>query len=217
MSLLNLLRESPIAGIVFFLSIVLAISVHEFAHAWSANKLGDDTPRLQGRLTLSPLAHLDPMGTLAMILFGFGWGRPVEVNPMRFKKGYYDLLVSLSGPISNLLTAMVINALIVLVGVLNINIILPDFLIIAAYVNIALGAFNLLPIPPLDGSSIVSYFWPEYRSIVGSRVGLIIILVLVFLPLPGVGNLLGTIMSPLMSGFYHLSTLFGLLSAGYTL
>lgn len=143
----------------------LVIPIHEYAHAWSATKLGDNTPRYQGRLTLNPLAHIDPIGAICMVICGFGWGRPVQVNPLNFKKYRKGMaLTAAAGPISNLIVAFV--------GTIVFKFLKPMFyynpstafywvLVILQYfiaVNLGLAVFNLLPIPPLDGSKILSYF-----------------------------------------------------------
>ena len=144
----------------------MCIPIHEFAHAWSATKLGDNTPRYQGRLTLNPLAHIDPIGAVCMFLTGFGWGRPVQINPLNFKKYRKGMaLTAAAGPISNLILAFI--------GMIVFKIVLPFYyaditsegmywlVLILQYfvaVNVGLAAFNLLPIPPLDGSKILAYF-----------------------------------------------------------
>lgn len=152
------------------LIVFMCIPVHEFAHAWSATKLGDDTPRLQGRLTLNPLAHFDLVGGLGILLCGFGWGKPVQVNPMRFNRGKYRsgmAITAAAGPISNIIMALF-------------GIIIYKFLAGAFYahpadvlywltlismffvqINLGLAVFNLVPVPPLDGEKILSYFIPD--------------------------------------------------------
>src|SRR4051812_24083347 len=102
MSLLSLFLEQPFAAIVVFIGIILSIGIHEFAHAFAANKLGDPTPKMQGRLTLNPLAHLDPVGTLLIVFAGIGWGKPVQFNPHYLKNPRRDAaIVALAGPVSN--------------------------------------------------------------------------------------------------------------------
>ena len=206
MTLLNLFAQSPILGMVFLISIVAAVTVHEFAHAWTATQLGDDTPRLQGRVTLSPGAHLDLFGSIAFLLLGFGWGKPVEYNPMRLKRQTDELVIALAGPASNLLFALVLNSIIHFTP----GSAFGQLLGIASSINVLLAAFNVIPIPPLDGSSVVAYFWPEYRSLVGGQIGTVILLLIIFMPIGG-GNLLASIISPLEAFFGSITHLFGLL------
>lgn len=213
MSILNLLTTSPLEALIFILAVVAAITVHEFAHAWTAYKLGDDTPLLQGRVTLNPLAHLDPIGSIAFLLLGFGWGKPVVYNPLRLARRSDELVIALAGPVSNILFAIFLNALALLMSHLSVQIIQPEFLQLAAGINVILAAFNMIPIPPLDGSSVVSYFWPPYRSLLGGQIGLVLLLILIFLPIGG-SRLLEVIMNPLLHSFSQLTTLFGVLGSG---
>jgi Zn-dependent protease len=204
MYILDLLSQSPAVAIASILAIVVAITFHEFAHAWTADRLGDDTPSLQGRVTLNPLAHLDPVGSVLFLLFRFGWGKPVIYNPMRLKRRSDELLIALAGPASNLLLAFIFNLAAYLLGKTGLPV---GLLGIAADTNVLLAAFNILPIPPLDGSSIVAYFWPEYRSLLGSQIGVFLLLAVVFLG----GSLLNGILLPVENFFYLLTHLFGLL------
>lgn len=164
MLILNLI-SNPVILIGFLLSIALALSVHEYAHAWVANKLGDNSAKLAGRVTLNPLAHLDPMGTIFLLLAGFGWGKPVPVNPHNFKNPKFDeLKVALAGPFSNFLFALILSLLARFIP-------LPEaameIIIIMIQINIMLAIFNLLPFPPLDGSTLLQVILPEesYRTI----------------------------------------------------
>ena len=142
---------------------------HEYAHAWMAVKLGDDTPRLQGRLTLRPMAHIDIFGALMILIVGFGYAKPVRVNMHNLKNGRKSFaLVALAGPVSNLIMAFIFTILenIVLVISLNMNVpeafylVFGSFFSFAATINISLAVFNLLPIPPLDGSRIANLLLP---------------------------------------------------------
>jgi Zn-dependent protease len=212
MYFLQLLQQSPVDALVFLFAIVLAVTVHEFAHAWAADRLGDDTPRLQGRVSLNPADHLDPMGSILFLLVGFGWGKPVIYNPMRLSRRVDELLVALAGPASNLLFALVAHLLLaVMVQVIPGLEVYGSPLSTLARINVALAAFNMLPVPPLDGSAIVAYFWPEYRSIAGGQIGLILLLVLLFLPVAGGQSLINFVLPPIMGLFHFLTTLFGIL------
>ena len=210
MKILDLLRTSPLEAIIFLFSIIIAITVHEFAHAWTADRLGDDTPSLQGRVTLNPLAHLDPLGSLMFVLLGFGWGKPVIYNPMRLARRSDELLIALAGPASNLLLATILNIAVTVMhryGMYN-----TDVLQLASELNVLLAAFNMIPIPPLDGSSIIAYFWPEYRSLVSGQIGTIILLIVIFVPVLSGATILSVVLTPIQYVFYLITHLFGLLS-----
>lgn len=204
MTLISLLFDNPILGIAFLVFIVLAITVHEWAHAWAATKFGDDTPRLMGRLNLDPRSHIDPIGGLLFLFVGFGWGRPVIYNPLRLKKRIYELWISLAGPAVNLIAATIFNLLAYLIiqyaGGAAIWVNIVALLTIGAYINVLLAALNLIPLPPLDGSSIIAYFYPPYKSIFAGQFGLLILLFLLFVPVGG-QPLIGIIMNPLINIF----------------
>lgn len=149
--------------------LVVAFTVHEYAHAWTADYFGDDTPRLQGRLTLNPLAHLDLLGTLLLFVAGFGWAKPVMVNPYALmqRSPAAPMLVSLAGPVSNFLMALV-AALPVRLGLVervqgSIGWLPTPFSLILVFVslNLLLGIFNLIPLAPLDGEKVLHYFLPS--------------------------------------------------------
>lgn len=150
------------------LTLVVALTVHEFAHAWAAHRLGDDTPRLSGRLTLNPLAHLDPIGSLMLILAGFGWAKPVPVNAYALQRRTPAglMLVSAAGPFSNLLLA-VVAALPFRAGLLSLSTLQTPldlwagrFLQEFIFINLILLFFNLIPLAPLDGEKIAEYLLP---------------------------------------------------------
>lgn len=181
------------------LAFVLCITVHEFAHAISAYRLGDPTPKRQGRVSLNPLDHLDPLGTLMVILMvltgarGIGWGKAVQVNPANFDHPRRDMmLVAAAGPFSNLVFAVVI-AVAMRLFAQSMTPSLEEFLIFMVYMNVALMFFNLIPIAPLDGSKILVGLLPAdsaYRyELTMFRFGPILLLLLVFV-VPGVLSLL---------------------------
>lgn len=217
MHILQLFAEfGPSLTIAFVVAFVAAISVHEWSHAYVATRLGDDTPRLQGRVTLDPRAHIDPIGGLLFLVVGFGWGRPVVYNPIRLKGRFDELWIALAGPVVNLLFALVCNLLALgLVSfashvgsapTLALNFI--SILRLVADINVLLAAFNFIPIPPLDGSSIIAAFWPQYRSLFAGQLGMVLLLFLLFFPATGGSNLLGSIMNPIMH-YFSLLTLGG--------
>ena len=143
------------------IALVVVISIHEAAHAFVAHKLGDDTAKNQGRLTLNPLAHLDPIGTLMIFIAHFGWGKPVPVNPYNFKDPVKDsALVSLAGPASNFATALLCSVPLKYFGG-AMPVAVSNILWTITDLSILLGIFNLLPFPPLDGSKIFAVFVPK--------------------------------------------------------
>lgn len=150
--------------VILFLT---SIPIHEWAHAWAALQLGDDTAARQGRLTINPLAHLDPVGTVSLAIFGFGWGKPVPVNPYRLRGDMRrnHALVSVAGPLSNLVLAM-LAAVPFRLGWLSLyggaSAITPQGILVQFIsINLALMIFNLIPFPPLDGSRVLAWLLPR--------------------------------------------------------
>lgn len=178
-----LLFSDPVLFFIILFGLIISITIHEFSHAFMADKLGDPTPRMQNRLTLNPLAHLDPVGTLALILTSFGWGKPVQFDPYNLKDPTRDAaLVSFAGPASNLLMATLL-ALLSRSHVLGTGIIAFAVTQVAV-INIVLAIFNLVPIHPLDGDKILVAFLPkhlaaEYEDIM-HRYSLVILIALIF-------------------------------------
>ena len=159
-------EETVIELLALVFIVFCALPIHEFAHAYVADKCGDDTARLKGRLTLNPFAHLDFIGTLMIFFFGIGYAKPVPVNPARLKHPRRDMaLISLAGPVSNLLMAFVsvwVYYILMAVGGSNIAVgAVAYFFSYAAQINVMLAVFNFLPIPPLDGSKIFSAILPD--------------------------------------------------------
>ena len=161
------LITQPELLIIWLVAIVYAITVHEFSHAYAAYLQGDRTAASQGRLTFNPLAHLDPVGFIVLLLAGFGWGKPVPFNPYNLKyKKWGPVLVSLAGPASNILSFVIFGFVLKILAVNNIlapENLLINFLGILIYINFVLAVFNLLPLPPLDGSKLLYAVIPPAR------------------------------------------------------
>lgn len=160
MGLLKLLIENPLAFLLIAIPLLYAIIFHELAHGWVAYRLGDPTAKMLGRLSLNPLKHLDPLGTLMLFLFGFGWAKPVPVNFSRLRNGRKGMiLVSSAGIITNMMLAFAALFLMRLLSPEPSSLI-GSMLYVMAQINIILAAFNLIPLPPLDGSKILMGFAP---------------------------------------------------------
>jgi Zn-dependent protease len=170
-----------LALILYVIIILISISIHEFAHAKAADVLGDPTPRLSGRLTLNPLAHLDPIGFLMLLIIRIGWAKPVPINPYNFKNPNTGMMiVGLAGPFSNFIIAWVLA--IFLRNIPAPHYLLYDALTAAIWINLALMVFNLLPIPPLDGSRIFTQYLPIETQMYLERYGFIILVMILLFP-----------------------------------
>ena len=194
--------------------VFLSLSIHEFAQGYTAYKLGDNTAKSMGRLNLSPLSHLDPIGALCLFLFGFGWARPVPVNPGNFAVGKRKsgmVITSLAGPLSNLLVAFVAVFLLNLVYLVplgseveaTILSVITTMLYILISMNIGLAVFNFIPIPPLDGSKILSAVLPPrtyFKLMQYEQYGFIILIILINTPI--FGSLLNTISNLILSFYF---------------
>lgn len=204
--MLATLFTNPLLFIIWAVALVLAIAIHEYAHARAADTLGDPTPRALGRLTLDPRAHLDPLGTLMLLVLGFGWGRPVEFDPYNLRSPRRDgALIALAGPVSNLLFALVL-ALLTRILPTSAYFLVPIFSILIS-MNIGLAIFNLVPVFPLDGEKILLGILPrqlayEYQAIM--RQYGTIILVLLLLPIAGGSSPISLLISPVISLISHL-------------
>ncbi len=198
--------NNPLALVISLASLIIAITIHEFSHAYVADNLGDPTPRLQGRLTLNPLAHLDPIGTLLIIVARFGWGKPVQFDPFNLQHPRRDAaLISIAGPISNIILAIAASLLIrafeAFVAAPNTALLIfVSFLHQLIVINVVLAIFNLVPIHPLDGFKIVLGMLPPERAREWAeleRYGMLFLLFLI-LPLFGSSSPLFTLIGPVI-------------------
>ncbi|WP_321404700.1 site-2 protease family protein [Maridesulfovibrio sp.] len=203
----NTIKEISILALPF----LLAITCHEASHGFAAYLLGDPTAKQAGRLTLNPIKHLDPLGTLALVLTRMiGWAKPVPVNPMYFKNPQRDMMiVALAGPAANMALAVMFSIVVKVILSLDVNSLSPLMLKVlepsvmianaGVIINLALCFFNLLPIPPLDGSKIIAGFLPRETAFkfMSFRYGFVIVILLAML------GLLGRIISPAMGFFYN--------------
>ncbi|MCL5428207.1 MAG: site-2 protease family protein [Chloroflexi bacterium] len=209
------LNITPAELIARIIVLVIAFTVHEFAHALVADSFGDDTPRSQGRLTLNPLVHLDPLGSLMLILVGFGWAKPVQINPyaLQRRSAAAPMLVALAGPASNLLLA-VLAAIPLRFGSIPVTAssgYIPsifDLFNVFILINLLLMLFNLIPIFPLDGEKVLHYFLPPSGQSLMDKLrpyGSMILLALVFLlPRAGINVLETVVFQPALSIYLFL-------------
>ena len=201
--LIGLLLSAP--------GVLIAITFHEFAHGYAAYKLGDNTAKSQGRLSLNPFAHLDPIGTLLLLVAGFGWGKPVEVNPrnytrkMSMEKG--EAIVSAAGPLMNFVLAIIFTLIYCAIYKFASATFLASkvgwviLLLVSSTIsiNIGLGVFNLIPLPPLDGSKVLNHFLPYNAKEWFARYAQVFYIIFVVLWITG---LAGTIISPIIDWVY---------------
>ena len=195
------LLSNPISFVFVAIGLVVSITIHEFAHAFMADKLGDPTPRVQGRVTLNPLAHLDPIGTIAILLTRFGWGKPVMFDPYNLKKPVRDAaIISLAGPAANIILAILLS---LIINFVPLPLPIMAFgLIRILYVNLVLAIFNLIPIHPLDGGKIILSILPqdiahEYDQFM-RRYGMFVLILLIF-PIFGGASPVSSLISPIIS------------------
>ena len=192
--LLNLLRSNPLEFVFVAAALVLSLTVHEFAHAYTADRLGDSTPRRYGRVTLNPLAHLDPFGTFLMLVAGFGFAKPVPVNGNTV--GRWGMFwVAAAGPISNILIAVLTGLLLKFLPPTQFGV---TVLLTILSINIVLAVFNLIPLPMLDGSRMLSALFPNTVGRALQRFEMLpyaflILLGLIYLGRPVINLVLGTV------------------------
>ena len=200
-----LLQGNPITALVFVIGLVVAISIHEAAHAFVAYRLGDPTAKLAGRLTLDPRSHLDPIGTLALLLVGFGWGKPTPFDPFNLRNVKRDsALISAAGAVSNFILATLLSLpylIAFFTNSVNLTIVnLYQFLSPIILINLLLGVFNLIPVHPLDGFKVLAGLLPRdwYRDFVQTeRYGIFILLLLL------VSGAIGKILFPIVSYLFN--------------
>ena len=181
------------------------------SHAFAADKLGDDTPRMQGRLTLNPLAHLDPIGSIMLVFAGFGWGKPVEINPRNFNRTVSiskgEAIVSIAGPAMNFILSIIFSIIYFAIikymptfAISQLGIIILTLMQITIIINVGLGVFNLIPLPPLDGSKVLNHFLPYSAKEWFSRYSQIFYIVFIMLWITGIA---GNIISPIINWVYN--------------
>jgi len=202
--MLNLLTQNPLFFLIWAASLVIAITIHEFAHAFIADRLGDPTARLDDRVSLNPLRHLDPIGSLMLLFTGFGWGKPVPFDPYNLKNPRRDsAIIALAGPMSNLILAVVLAIIFRIVW----NITLAPFFFSLISLNVSLAIFNLVPIHPLDGGKIIVGFLPlemarEWQEIM-QRYGILILIFLLF-PFGNSASPVSYLIRPIIDGIVRL-------------
>lgn len=206
--MINILFSNPLLFLVYIAALLVAIAVHEFSHAAVADYLGDPTPRLQGRLKLNPLVHIDTFGLVFLLMFGFGWGKPVQFDPYNLKNPRRDAaLISLAGPFSNFIIAIILSISLKLFILFKLSFLQTIGILFIPFIslNIILGVFNLLPISPLDGFKIVGGILSEEKARQWyqlERYGIIFLLMLIF-PL-GNSSMLDMIVRPVFSFLLNL-------------
>ena len=180
----NVSIQTLIAGVV---ALLVGLTFHEFSHALTADQLGDHRPRAMGRLTLNPIAHVDPIGALMLVVAGFGWAKPVMVNPAALSGGRRSMaLVAFAGPIANVVVAIVFAIAVRVMGLAGVDTgFFPGLIALIVQLNILLAIFNLIPIPPLDGYNVLLAYLPPRQAVTVQRYapyGVIVLLLLIFLP-----------------------------------
>lgn len=165
--LISQLFHDPSTFLIIVLAIIYALTIHEFAHALAATYLGDNTAKYSGRLNLNPLSHMEFFGTLMLLFAGFGWGKPVPVNPYNLKwKRWGSAVVSLAGPLSNFVSVALFAGVVSFLAQFmpSAGTLVFDFLFYLIFINFILGVFNLIPIPPLDGSKVLFAALPAHMD-----------------------------------------------------
>jgi len=210
---MGIISLDPAVQVILIPVIIFALSFHEFSHGWMANRYGDPTAKLAGRLTLNPMAHLDIFGSLALYLMGFGWAKPVPVNPQYIANPKRDMMwIALAGPVSNLIVALISGILLSVLlrlGLIGSQSPLIMVLIMSLQINLVLAIFNFIPIPPLDGSRILEGLIPnKYHNELAKfeYYGPRILMGLIILSMFTRFNIFSVIISPIMTIFLKLFT-----------
>ena len=206
MLILSLLQTNPLVALAFIAGLVFGITIHEFSHALVAYRLGDPTAKLAGRLNLNPASHLDPIGTIALLVVGMGWGKPTPFDPFNLRNIKRDsALISVAGALSNFLFASIMATPYLVAyytGNLNQSVIgIYQILAIAIWINLILGVFNLIPVSPLDGFKVLAGLLPRdwyYDFIQTERYGIFILILLLFT------GVIGRILFPIVSVLFNL-------------
>lgn len=202
--MIEILFSSPLAFVVIFGGLLLSITLHEFAHCWVTDRLGDPTPRSKGRLTLDPRVHLDPLGTLMILFTRFGWGKPAPFDPYNLKNPVRDTaLIAAAGPVVNLIIALLLSATLKLGILPTLWLQLSVAQVLA--INIMLAIFNLVPVHPLDGGKILTALLPrqmalEYDAVM-QRYGMFVLIFLI-LPLNGISPV-SRLLSPIINMVFN--------------
>ena len=211
---------NAILGLLYTIpGVLIAITFHEFAHAKAADMLGDDTPRMEGRLSLNPLTHIDPIGFIMLLFAGFGWGKPVHVNPRNYNRDITvekaDAIVSIAGPAVNLILAIIFTIIYCIIYKINgamiyantIGSIIMQMIIYVITINIGLGIFNLIPLPPLDGSKVIKPFLSyNAKTWFENHEGTFYI-IFVILWITGIaGDIISPMINAIFNGLFHLGS-----------
>jgi Zn-dependent protease len=201
--MLQYLFTNPLSFTIWAAALLVAVTVHEFAHAWTADHLGDPTARLAGRVTLNPIAHLDPLGTLMLLIFRFGWGKPVPIDPFNLRNPRRDAaVISFAGPAANLILAFTFSLIIRLAYLfLSSAIMIQTILLPFITLSVILAIFNLIPIHPLDGGKVLVGLLPRENAYkldaILNRYGFFILILLIF-PFFGTSPIIA-IISPIIN------------------
>ncbi|HUV43151.1 MAG TPA: site-2 protease family protein [Patescibacteria group bacterium] len=201
--MLQYLFTNPLSFAIWAAALLVAVTVHEFAHAWTADHLGDPTARLAGRVTLNPIAHLDPIGTLMLLVFRFGWGKPVPIDPFNLRNPRRDAaIISFAGPAADLALALILSLIIRLSYLfLNSALLIQTILLPFITLSVILAIFNMIPIHPLDGGKILVGLLPKENAYkidaVLNRYGFFILILLIF-PFFGTSPIIA-IISPIIN------------------